>query len=98
LDSDFCLVELLDKELVSRSASQSWLAELGTFRASFETPSGESEMRCSSGVGLGRAVTASPVRGWPRTSRDLAGCLGYPIPTHAQNISVVMGHIAKKFK
>ena len=30
--------------------------------ASLEMPSGESVMRCSSGVGLGRAVTVSPAR------------------------------------
>jgi hypothetical protein len=38
--------------------------------ASLGMPSGKSEMRCSSGVGLGRAVAASPALGWPRASRD----------------------------
>jgi hypothetical protein len=39
-------------------------------RASTDMPSGESEMRYLSGVGLGRVMTASPVRGWPWASRD----------------------------
>jgi hypothetical protein len=40
-------------------------------------PSGKSEMRWSSGVGLWRAVTTSPARGWPQASRDLGpSCLG----------------------
>lgn len=44
--------------------------------ASPEMPSGESERRCSSEVGLERVVTASPARGWPQVSRDCVSRLG----------------------
>jgi hypothetical protein len=43
--------------------------------ASPEMPSSESKMRFLSGVGLGRVVTASSTRGWPRVSCD---CVFHP--------------------
>jgi hypothetical protein len=46
------------------------------FAASLEMPSGKSEVRCLSRVGLGRVVTASPAWGWPRASCDYVSLPG----------------------
>jgi hypothetical protein len=44
--------------------------------ASPQTPSGRVGIRCSSRVGFGWAVAASPARCWPRTRRDCVSCPG----------------------
>jgi hypothetical protein len=62
------LIEFVDGELISRSASQSWsLARLAL---------GESWLCIPPGVGLERVMTASPTRGWPRESHDCISRLG----------------------
>jgi hypothetical protein len=58
-------------ELVGGVGRRSW-APSGALP---EMPSGESKMCCFSGVDLGRVVTTSPARDWPRASCD---CVSRP--------------------